>query len=348
MESPNCPTFIKAETERVKKRHDKSNKDDDGDCITDDETDQPDWIRAMRPSSECIGDTDELEFDDGGPSHKWDVLKRNYPSDFGKEFVQNLSKIQIPDSSCTDIDILSLNTDQKLAFNIIMDSLVMYKSGISCAPLRIIISGSAGSGKTYLIRSIVQFITSLFGSKTAAKVLCPTGNSANLLSGTTIHSFLKIPTSVKVTKDMSVPNGAMGIQLQENCQGLVALLVDERSMVGCMTLGWMEFHCRYALNSTNISWGGLPVVAFLGDDVQLPPVCDSPVYYCSSKIPAALHGAIVWKEFDTVVHLQSVVRQNSDQQLFKNVLTSLKNYSLSGKMFTTLSMEFYEKYPWAI
>ena len=96
-----------------------------------------------------------------------------------------------------------------------------------------------------------------------------------------------------------------------------------------MTLGWMEFHCRYALNSTNIPWGGLPVVVFLGDDVQLPPVCDSPVYYCSSKIPAALHGAIVWKECDTVVHLQSVVRQNSDQQLFKNVLTSLRNYSLT-------------------
>ena len=99
MESPDCPTFIKAEIETVKKRPDKSNKDDDGECITDDETDQPDWIRAMRPTSECIGDTDELEFDDGGPSRKWDVPKRNYPSDFGKEFVQNLSKIQIPDSS---------------------------------------------------------------------------------------------------------------------------------------------------------------------------------------------------------------------------------------------------------
>ena len=65
MESPDCPTFIKAEI--VKKRHDKSNKDNDGDSITDDETNQPDWMRAVRPNSEYIGDADVLEFDDGGP-----------------------------------------------------------------------------------------------------------------------------------------------------------------------------------------------------------------------------------------------------------------------------------------
>jgi hypothetical protein len=36
------------------------------------------------------------------------------------------------------------------------------------------------------------------------------------------------------------------------------------------------------------SWGGLPVVIFLGDDVQLSPVLDSPVYSSSFKLPAAL------------------------------------------------------------
>jgi hypothetical protein len=34
------------------------------------------------------------------------------------------------------------------------------------------------------------------------------------------------------------------------------------------------------------TWGGLPVVIFFGDDVQLPPVLDSPVYNTSSKTPA--------------------------------------------------------------
>jgi hypothetical protein len=31
------------------------------------------------------------------------------------------------------------------------------------------------------------------------------------------------------------------------------------------------------------SWGGLPVVVVFGDDVQLPPVLDYPVYKCYDK-----------------------------------------------------------------
>jgi hypothetical protein len=52
-------------------------------------------------------------------------------------------------------------------------------------------------------------------------------------------------------------------------------------MIGTTTLGWMAFMCRYGVkNGENIdqSWGDLPVVIFLGDDVQLSPVLDSPVF----------------------------------------------------------------------
>ena len=45
------------------------------------------------------------------------------------------------------------------------------------------------------------------------------------------------------------------------------------------------------------SWVGLLVVVFHGDDVQLPPVLDCPVYKCNSKSPASLHGVLVWEEF---------------------------------------------------
>ena len=39
-------------------------------------------------------------------------------------------------------------------------------------------------------------------------------------------------------------------------------------------------------SNQDYSWGGLPVVVFFGDDVQLPPVLDCPVYKCNSKSPA--------------------------------------------------------------
>ena len=37
-------------------------------------------------------------------------------------------------------------------------------------------------------------------------------------------------------------------------------------------------------NNASMSWGGgLPVVVLFGDDVQLPPVLDRPVYKNNSK-----------------------------------------------------------------
>jgi hypothetical protein len=44
------------------------------------------------------------------------------------------------------------------------------------------------------------------------------------------------------------------------------------------------------MNNPSLSWGGLPVVIFL-DDVQLPPVCDTPVYTTNTKTSAAIHGS---------------------------------------------------------
>jgi hypothetical protein len=72
--------------------------------------------------------------------------------------------------------------------------------------------------------------------------------------------------------------------------------------------------------------GRLPVVVFFGDDVQLPPVLDSPVYICKSQIPAAIHGVLVWKEFTHAVALRTVVRQGNDENTFKQILTDLRQY----------------------
>ena len=69
---------------------------------------------------------------------------------------------------------------------------------------------------------------------------------------------------------MISPDGSLGENLQKSCQGLQALLIDERSMTGCTTLGWMEYQCHYAIKEkSELSLDGIPVVVFLGDDVQL-------------------------------------------------------------------------------
>lgn len=81
---------------------------------------------------------------------------------------------------------------------------------------------------------------------------------------------------------MKTPDGSIGEVLQANCTGVHAILVDERSLIGSTTLGWMDFHCRCGTGLADQSWGGIPVVVFFGDDVQLPPVLDAPVYNTKS------------------------------------------------------------------
>ena len=110
------------------------------------------------------------------------------------------------------IDVNSLNEDQRFAFSLVMETLIKYQENpVGVEKLRVIIPRTAGSGKSYLIQSLVRAIKLLFNSNKAVQVLCPTGSSAILISGRTIHSFLKIPTSTKATKEMSPPDGVTGI-----------------------------------------------------------------------------------------------------------------------------------------
>jgi hypothetical protein len=46
-------------------------------------------------------------------------------------------------------------------------------------------------------------------SNRAVQVLCPTGNSANIISGVTLHRFLNIPIHIK-GQEMKPPEGTLG------------------------------------------------------------------------------------------------------------------------------------------
>ena len=41
----------------------------------------------------------------------------------------------------------------------------------------------------------------------------------------------------------------------------------------------------------------IPVAVFMGDDVQLPPVCDAPVYVSDCRSAPSNHGRLVWTNY---------------------------------------------------
>ena len=73
--------------------------------------------------------------------------------------------------------------------------------------------------------------------------------------------------------------------------------------------------------------GGIPVVVFMGDDVQLPPVCDTPVYIQDCRSAPSNHGRLVWTTFDSAVELTEIVRQSASEQQLRDVLMSSRTYN---------------------
>ena len=91
--------------------------------------------------------------------------------------------------------------------------------------------GTAGTGKSYLIKAIRARLHAMVGSgsKHLALVIAPTGVAAFNINGATIHSMLSIPIMNKNNYDL---DGKRLKQLQERLQNITYLIIDEKSMVG--------------------------------------------------------------------------------------------------------------------
>ena len=87
-----------------------------------------------------------------------------------------------------------------------------------------------------------------FGRNDAIEVITPTGSAAYLVQGSTVHSFLGIPTGGRSCNELTVPAGPVLERIQKKCENLTVLVGDERSMFGRTTMGCMEHHARYAVN----------------------------------------------------------------------------------------------------
>jgi hypothetical protein len=59
-------------------------------------------------------------------------------------------------------------------------------------PLRLTVRGAAGTGKSYIINTIVSYLCSMFDDNDVVHVLSPTGIAAFNVLGETLHRFAGI------------------------------------------------------------------------------------------------------------------------------------------------------------
>lgn len=142
-------------------------------------------------------------------------------------------------------------------------------------PLRIILSGSAGVGKSTVIRSVFQTVTYHFdnipGPNTdSIKVLlcAPCGKSSFLIGGVTLHTAFALPVQ-QFGGQMPELSHDTSNTISEKLRDLKLLIIDEISMVGSTLFCRIDTRLRQIM-VINESFGGISVIV-CGVMNPLPP-----------------------------------------------------------------------------
>ena len=111
-----------------------------------------------------------------------------------------------------------------------------HHSATSAQPLRMIVSGTVGTEKSYLIHCLRLLL------QHQVMVAAPTGVAAFNIDGRTLHSLLSLPTRGEF-KDLE---GERLTKLQQAFSQVRYLIIDEMSMVGRKTFGQVDRRLRQA------------------------------------------------------------------------------------------------------
>ena len=99
-----------------------------------------------------------------------------------------------------------------------------------------IISGTAGTGKSFLINCLKGLLQKV------VRIAAPTGVAAFNVQGCTLHSLLHLPTK----GEFKSLEGERLQQLQESLSGVKYIIIDEMSMVGRKLYGQVDSRLRQA------------------------------------------------------------------------------------------------------
>ena len=213
------------------------------------------------------------------------------------------------------VDINSFSEMQKLAYDIVKSHFDDTSS--ERESLCLIINGVAGTGKSYLINAIRNLLQS------RCAVNATTGKAAYNIRGVTIHSLLKLPIGSRGNKDLM---GQSLCRLQESLNNINFIIIDEYSMLGQVTFGWMDKRCKQATGYNDKVFGGKSLI-LTGDPGQLPPVADKPLYHAKPSNAVGEQGFQAYHMFDKVVKLtvnQRVQGMTPEQVQFRDLLLRLR------------------------
>ena len=132
------------------------------------------------------------------------------------------------------VDPTQLNDGQAFVYRVVQEHDAAWRRDMTRTPLRALVCGTAGAGKTFLIRALKQ----LLGD--ACIVCAPTGVAADNIGGRTYHSLLPMPRVDIDRDDIKLSEGPRLTQMKVDLHGVTYLILDEMSMVGRRSLAHID------------------------------------------------------------------------------------------------------------
>uniref|UniRef100_A0A832DHJ3 Uncharacterized protein n=1 Tax=Ignavibacterium album TaxID=591197 RepID=A0A832DHJ3_9BACT len=212
----------------------------------------------------------------------------------------------------------------------------------SCNDNVAIINGSAGTGKTFLLKLLTELLEKV---DIPFQVNTPTGRSAQVLRSKgvkqagTVHS--NIYSHDEIVEEESKGDFIYYFKLKSNQDSTnTVYLIDESSMISNKFNEdeILRFGSGYLLNdlinfvSPNNS--NRRKIIFFGDSNQLPPVNSTESPALNKEYLESLQFGLQVKE----ISLEEIVRQSKDSLIIKNANHIKKN--LEKKYFASLRLEF--------
>ena len=212
----------------------------------------------------------------------------------------------------------TFNEAQTVSYKIVFDHYIQ-----ACQqPLLLIITGLAGSGKSYVIDALKNLL------QEKCKVCAYFGIAAFNVAGQTVHSFLQLPIKGKKACDLK---GQSLRKLQDDMSGIKYIIIDEYSVIGQKLFGWIDNRCKQATGCQTLPFGGTSII-LVGDIAELLPVTDKVIYHNKPSGNLATTGFCAYKQFTKVVRLTVNKRaKGSDlmQQDFRNLQITARDGNCS-------------------
>ncbi|TRX23708.1 helix-turn-helix domain-containing protein [Flavobacterium franklandianum] len=202
----------------------------------------------------------------------------------------------------------------------------------------IFLTGKAGTGKTTLLREIIQT------THKNCVVVAPTGIAALNAGGVTIHSMFQLPFGGFIP-DTSSPHFSENTKFETKAtlrrhfkmsglkksviRNMELLIIDEVSMLRADLLDAMDFMMQ-TVRKKSSPFGGVQVL-YIGDLLQLPPVIRDEEWrtlrtYYKGKF--FFHSHVIQQNPPLYIELSKIFRQTDDT--FISILNNLRNNEISA------------------